>query len=253
MTGGSSRGDLSAEEARRILQFLGYGRLPAPIWFIGLEEGLSEQNNVDRAHNLKARGAWDEVMDLERACLTLHEGGVPMRVSVRPPRTPTWRYMAKISGALTGKPEWSDPRAAEEYVRRRLGRADPGIGETFLTELSPIPSKNIAASREWLGFFKRTAPDCDRLIWQRLMKLRAIIEQNRPIFVFCYGAEKLEHNAKFKSFFYARSWRKIGDKSELSEYGGCVNVLMPFFGNGRISNAECQTVVTEILGRPQVV
>ena len=58
--GSSFHGSLSAEEARRILGFLGYGRLSAPVWFIGLEEGLSKQDSVDWAHNLRGRGTWDE-------------------------------------------------------------------------------------------------------------------------------------------------------------------------------------------------
>ena len=149
--------------------------------------------------------------------------------------------MAKICRALAGNSGWSDGQAAEEYVKRRLGRADPGIGETFLTE---------AVNKEWLSFFRRAVSDCDRLIWQRSVRLRAMIEENRPKFVFCYGSEKAESNAKFKSFFSERSWQRVGEKSELSRHEDSVRVLMPFFGNGRISSAECQRVILAILKRP---
>jgi hypothetical protein len=247
MAGSSLHGSLSAEEARRILGFLGYGRLSAPVWFIGLEEGLGKQDSVDWARNLRERGTWDEVMDLDRAHLLLHEGGAPMRISIKPPRTPTWRWMAKICRALAGNSGWSDSQAAEEYVKRRLGRTDPAIGETFLTELSPIPSKKVAENREWLRLFRRAGPDCDHLIWQRSVRLRAMIEENRPKFVFCYGSENPENNAKFKSFFSERSWQRVGEKSELSRHEDSVRVLMPFFGNGRVSFAECQRVITAIL------
>ena len=248
MAGSSFHGSLSAEEAHRILGFLGYGRFSAPVWFIGLEEGLSEQDSVDRDHNLRARGTWDEVMDLDGAHLLLHERGAPMRVSVKPPRTPTWRWMAKICRALAGNSGWRNNQAAEEYVKRRLGRTDPTIGETFLTELSPIPSKKAADNTKWLSFFQRAITDCDRLIWQRSVRLRAMIEENRPKFVFCYGSEKPENNAKFKSFFSERSWQRVGDKSELSRHEDSVRVLMPFFGNGRISHDECQRVISSMVG-----
>ena len=158
--------------------------------------------------------------------------------------------MAKICRALAGNSGWSDGQAAEEYVKRRLGRTDPAIGETFLTELSPIPSKKVAVNKEWLSFFRRAVSDCDRLIWQRSVRLRAMIEENRPKFVFCYGSEKAESNAKFKSFFSERSWQRVGEKSELSRHEDSVCVLMPFFGNGRISSAECQRVISAILKRP---
>jgi hypothetical protein len=248
MAASSFHGSLSAEEARRILGFLGYGRLSAPVWFIGLEEGLSEQNSVDRDHNLRARATWDEVMDLDRAHLLLHEGGAPMRVSVKPPRTPTWRWMAKICRALAGNSAWRDNQTAEEYVKRRLGRTDPAIGETFLTELSPIPSKKAAENKKWLSFFQRAITDCDRLIWQRSIRLSAMIEENRPKLIFCYGSEKPENSAKFKSFFSDRSWQRVEEKSELSRHEHSVRVLMPFFGNGRISHDECQRVISSVVG-----
>jgi hypothetical protein len=157
--------------------------------------------------------------------------------------------MAKICRALAGNSDWNSAQAAEEYVKRRLGRADPAIGETFLTELSPIPSKNVAVNKKWLGFFQRVVPDCNRLIWRRSVKLRAALEENRPKFVFCYGSEKQENNAKFKSFFSEVSWQKVGEKSELNRHEANISVLMPFFGNGRISGSECQRVISTLLTR----
>jgi hypothetical protein len=56
-----SSANLSRKEVHRILGFLGYGRSSAPIWFIGLEEGLSSDQPADFSHNLQARGAWDDV------------------------------------------------------------------------------------------------------------------------------------------------------------------------------------------------
>jgi hypothetical protein len=108
--------NLSADEARRILGFLGYGRPSAPTWFIGLEEGLGDQDSLDHAYNLKARGTWEEVMDLERSDLLLHRKGEPMQDALRPPPTRTWRWMAKICRALAGSPDWEDKYAAEHYA-----------------------------------------------------------------------------------------------------------------------------------------
>jgi hypothetical protein len=238
--------DFSSAEARRILQFIGYGRLAAPIWFVGLEEGLSSLEPADLAHNLKARGKWDEVMDLERAHLLLHHNGEPMQIAIKPPRTQTWTWMAKIAEALASSPDWDDRGAAGRYVRRRLGRSDPAIGETLLTELSPIPSKRVAENQKWRDFFRRIDPECDRIIINRLVKLRALIDQHRPPFVFCYGSENPEPSQLFKRLFPTRTWRRVAKKSQMSESDGRFAVLMPFFGNGRLSAAEVRMVMDEI-------
>jgi hypothetical protein len=210
---------------------------------------LSSVKASDLAHNLRARGAWDEVMDLERALILLRHNGEPIEIATKPPRTQTWTWMARICGELAERLSWGERPGAREYVQRRLGRADPEVGETFLTELSPIPSKNVATNKEWLRAFRQAAPDCDQLISKRLVRLNGIIEQNQPQFVFCYGSEKPENNAKFKRVLPKRSWQRITNKSELCESEGCICVLMPFFGNGRLSNAECQAVIEEILKR----
>lgn len=49
--------DLSSDEVDRIIGFLGYGRVSAPVGFIGLEEGLGRRNDLDAVPNLKARAS----------------------------------------------------------------------------------------------------------------------------------------------------------------------------------------------------
>jgi hypothetical protein len=51
--------DLSIEEVEGIVRFLGYGRPSAPVWFIGLEEGLGKMNSEDDRKNLKARASFE--------------------------------------------------------------------------------------------------------------------------------------------------------------------------------------------------
>ena len=236
-------GDLSRDEAHHILGFLGYGRLSAPFWFIGLEEGLSSLDPSDLAQNLKARGSWDEVMDLERALLSLRHEGRPIRITVKPPRTPTWRWMCRIVVEIAQKLGLGDRPAAREYLRHRLGRSDPQLGETFLTELSPIPSKNTAQNQTWLRAFRGVATDCDQLIRARRERLRTLLQQHRPKFVFCYGAETERAESTFRSVFSVQKWRSVGNKCKISQSGGQWIALMPFFGLGRLTNLEFEAVI----------
>ena len=130
--------DLSPGEIEVIVNFLGYGRLSAPVWFIGLEEGLGKMNSEDTIKNLKARGSFEKCMDLHKAHLRLQENGQPIDITVKPPSTQVWQWMAKIMQALNDHEDWKNLAPAKEYIRSSLGRCE---GHTFLTELSPIPSR----------------------------------------------------------------------------------------------------------------
>ena len=127
--------DLLPDEIHRIVNFLGYGRISAPVWFIGMEEGLGSVSPQDAVGNLKARGGFEPIMDLYQSCLRLRNHGRPIDIEQHPPSTQVWRFMAKIMRAYIGEQNWQDKEAAKEYVQFRLGRHD---GDTFLTELSPF-------------------------------------------------------------------------------------------------------------------
>ena len=128
--------DLARDAIANILGFIGYGNLAAPLWFIGLEEGLGGMDNADIATNLVARGRFDETMDLAQSHMTLVERGRPYDLSQRDRFTPVWLWMARFARAIEGAPDWQDLELAKKYVRNRLGRSD---GSTFFTYGSPIP------------------------------------------------------------------------------------------------------------------
>jgi hypothetical protein len=156
--------------------------------------------------------------------------------------------MGKICGELARQLRWGNRPAYPEYVRLRLGRTDPEVGETFLTELSPIPATKVTENQLWRDSFRKIEPATDRIIETRLVKLSGLIDGMKPRFIFCYGCEHPISQKTFMNLFPGRSWRSITSKSQMSESeDGCYAVLMPFFGNGRLSTAECETVIHEIV------
>ena len=94
--------ELSAEEVGRIVNFLGYGRPSAPVWFMGIEEGLGNMNSQDISANLKARASFENTMDLREAHMRLRERGRPIDIENQPPSTQVWQWMAKIMLARQG-------------------------------------------------------------------------------------------------------------------------------------------------------
>jgi hypothetical protein len=231
----SSGVSLSAEEIGGIASFLGYGSLSAPVWFVGFEEGLGRMDSEDAIRNLKARSSFESVMDLHEAHLRLREGGQPIDIERKPPSTQVWQFMAKIMRAFEGHEDWRNLDLAKEYIRLRLGRSK---GDTFLTELSPIPAGD-AADKKWRTMFQKLDPELDSKIKLRRDELRRVLEESAPPLVICYGIRRAEDFAGLLNI----EWQLISPQVFASS--DSKRLLLPFFGNGQMSHS----VVEELLKR----
>jgi hypothetical protein len=165
-------GKWSQSECEKILGFLGYGSSSASIWFVGQEEGLGgkmSELDDEAGRNLRARGKWENLMDLHEAHLTLTEQGMPIDIT-KPRRgsSTVWLWMSRIARAYEGFTDWRDREKAREYMRSRLGRS---TGDTFMTELSPVPKRNLG-DKSWLRELSSQHGAGDMLI-QRRKELRA--------------------------------------------------------------------------------
>ena len=122
---------LSKEELERALKFEGYGKKTAPYWFLGMEEGGGSIEEL-----LKRVRLFDPVEYLHSSHAKIGLEDTMYR------HVPTWRIMSKLTTALQGTPGWQKTSSAREYQATRLGRAD---GDTFLTELMPLPCPSVGA------------------------------------------------------------------------------------------------------------
>ncbi|NCB26667.1 MAG: hypothetical protein EOM62_14515 [Bacteroidia bacterium] len=215
--------ELTSDQRDRILGFLGYGNLSAPVWFVGLEEGLGGADDEQAARSLQVRGAFAPAMDLRQGCLNDFD------IEKDPlPRTQTWRWMAKIMLARNGETDWWGK--VEPYIRERLGRSE---GETFLTELSPIPSRTHADKRrkEW---FKKNEPLFEDKLEKRQKELRSMLKDravrgDAPL-VICYGNG---HRDRFAEFF-GIEWKPVCEDIERSTDSRFL--LLPFLGCGQMKS-----------------
>lgn len=223
-------------ECKNILSFLGYGLPSGPIWFVGREEGLggkmSDGNEVRR--NLHARGKWQKIMDLYDAHLTLTEQG--RRIDISKPRkgsVTVWLWMSRIARAYEGHSDWRDREKARIYMRTRLGRRD---GCTFITELSPVPKRNLA-DRSWLPEFMSQKGAKD-LLELRREELRCLVQSEQSKLVICFGTMGRDSYSQLLGF---EKWDKIAErvwKSPKENY-----FLLPFFGNGQITEGRLAMLV----------
>ena len=161
---------LTSEELDRVLKFEGYGTKSAPYWFLGMEEGGGS------IEELKTRARlFNPVEDLHSADNKL---GFDITKYF-----PTWRVMSMLVLAMQGTSGWRDTTEAQEYQATKLGRDD---GDTFLTELMPLPCRNI---KDWPYemLFPTKADYIARIRPGRIQWLRSEISTFQPRLVICYG------------------------------------------------------------------
>lgn len=216
---------LSPEEIARIAGFLGYGEPADSIWFIGKEEGLGDMDEDDAMKNLRARATFDSIMDLYRAHLRLWEKGIPIDFERKIPRTQVWKFMAKIMRARDGHKTWNDKVEANDYIRSQLGRSG---GQTFMTELSPIPASS-KTDEKWMQMFERLDPQLARKLEDREENLKRLLKQCSPRLVICYGLPKAKDFAKLLCI----EWEPFNERILKSADSRCL--LLPFFGQGQMS------------------
>ena len=89
--------NINQQDRDKLLNFLGYGNLNAPFWFLGMEEGSGGEVNVES--NITSRLKFPNgIMDLQEAHIYL---GWEYWDKDKPIRFPSvWVYMARFVRAL---------------------------------------------------------------------------------------------------------------------------------------------------------
>ncbi len=160
-------------QIERLLAFKGYGNPKGKLWFLGMEE-----HGDGSLRELQIRAdQFDEVEDLYAA----HRKVFPdsdMSLHV-----PVWATMSRIALRLSGSVSWNAREDATSYQMQRLGRRE---GETFLTELLPLPARDTA-SWPYDAIYPTRAAYRAAVLPQRVEILGNLIEAHTPETVFCYG------------------------------------------------------------------
>ncbi|MFV2044652.1 MAG: hypothetical protein ACC700_15635, partial [Anaerolineales bacterium] len=133
---------LEPDQIRHLLEFIGYGRLKAPIWFIGMEESLGPRQGFigwTPEAELLIRSQWPPVMDVKEAHTQLKD-----HYWKRRKYSQVWKSTAQVArGLLENAEDWGDTTKAHEYVVEQLGRS---FGQTLLGDAMPLP---VAGMSHW--------------------------------------------------------------------------------------------------------
>ncbi|NQW18515.1 MAG: hypothetical protein HQ478_13610 [Chloroflexi bacterium] len=224
----------SRSELAKALEFEGYGRKSAPYWFLGIEEGGGSIEELTERVRL-----FDPVEDLLSAHQKLGLEGTMRR------HVPTWRVMSKIVMALEGRLEWQQATTAREYQATELGRVN---GDTFLTELMPLPSPSTADWPYELIFPTRSQYFAE-VRPRRIEWLRSEVSASHPDIIVCYGKGNWHHHQEI--FSDVVFMPELNEKIRVGERGDTTILLLPFLSYDLVTT-ELIANIADMFGNGQM-
>lgn len=161
---------LDADEERLGREWLGYGSLDAPYWFIGLEPGGEYDPLVVRywIESLGAAPAFDPLRDARA-------GPNPWFLPTAQSQ-PTWKPLIEAVLGYTGSTE-----DALDYQRSRFGCVPP-VGEIAALELSAFAAQGGASP----------SPHRYSFLDERIAAIQAVLTAAIPVFAILYGTSQRE-------------------------------------------------------------
>ena len=249
-------------QLQKLESFIGYGRKDAKTIFFGLEEAGGGIENLKVRLGIKDYELLDcRDFHLKHLGLNgdykLHNYNPIHKVKFQP----VWRYMSYMKLRLEGKSPDSlfknNKQALREYQNNYLGSTRED-GDTLLTEIYPIPCKNM---NHWID--GKNKPKEGRIIPQYKSKKEyqeKVLPKRQELFknlfnsedfqantIFCYGKSKWKEFKKFFSEFNI-IWEEVhpGKTYKGSLNGNTKIYLIPFLGNGQVSYKYLDELVEDI-------
>lgn len=217
---------LTNNELEQLLNFVGYGKLTAKVWFLGMEEAGGGESNI------RARLRFQPVEDCANAHrileITKHHCGKPVIQR-------TWRGMCYIMLRLDGKEPTRE--SIRNYQANCLGRDD---GSSLLCELMPIPKPSL---NDWgyealIPQFSSCNEYYRRVKPRRIEYLHRLLSEQKPELVVCYGKKYWQ---EYKELFAGLTFVAAG-RFLVARATGQVVVLTDHFA-ARTMNGKFDEVV----------
>ncbi len=221
-----------------LFNWLGYGQVNSPIWFMGMEEGGAEiwrNKTKTLRQSLEIRSTFILQMDFQYVWEDLYN--VPLE-SFKGPTV--WRFMAAFLLELDGAQVNATTIENFLFSSKTLGRSN---SNHFLAELMPLPKPSRASIEPYHSIWKSVKSyeqDVEEkrfeIIKETLTKndnVKIIVSYDRNLTELIYNQFSLEIET-------AENWKYNEEQYYLHEFNLTNNrtillLVTPFFGNGRIS------------------
>jgi uncharacterized protein len=216
---------LLPEEIDKLVSFHGFGNPRGDFWFVGMEE-QGEGTDLE----LRWRLSFEPVDDLMAVHHRWEQFNPDDRKFNAERLIPTWATMSKIVLRLKGHSDWTRSEEVRRYQSERLGRLN---GETFLTEILPLPARSRQDWTAQARFVTRDEYEAE-VRPNRIAMIRDLCRLHSPRYVFCYGAANWAYH---KEIFNDVSFEPIVDgRAILGRTASSMIVLTQFFAYYLMTN-----------------
>lgn len=229
--------------------WLGYGNLNAPIWFLGMEEeGFEVWRNqkITLEESLKLRSNYHLQMDFQHVWEKLYE--VPLETFND---SALWKYIAAYLLELSGENATTENIHHYLYYQKKLGKED---SDHFIGELRPLPKKMKTSIEPYQSIWETVESyekevEADRLT---LIKENLTKQANVQLLI-TYDNDITEKLLNFfeDSIKKISRWELDHEKYnlyqiKLTEERIVLLLSTPFFDNGQISYKGIKDCVTRV-------
>jgi len=239
-----------------LYNWLGYGNMAAPVWFIGMEEGGAEiwrHNKMTLEDSLNTRSKYGLAMDFRTVWEDYYQ--IPLETFVqRRGSLTTWHFMAVFLLSLQGAQPTT--QAIRDYVfeSKHLGHAN---ADHFMAELLPLPRVSHDSMRGYDTIWSSVKEYKNEVVPQRFELISRTIISN-PCVKLLVSYDK-SFTAEALSYYPSeliKEWRDGRGKTYVLHQldlgiGRHISLLAtPFFGQGQANYeglASAAGVVSEIL------
>lgn len=236
-----------------LYNWLGYGNLNSPIWFMGMEEGGAEiwrQKTKTLEESLIIRSTFKLQMNFQKVWEEFYE--IPLETFKG---ANVWHFIAAF--LLEWEGSCVDSKAIKDYIfgTKQLGRED---GNHFLGELMPLPKKSKEFIEPYEAIWKSNKEYEDEVLALRFKIIQETLLNNPNVQVIVSYDKRL--TSKFLNYF-ASVFEKVKEwKNGKEEYclykitlsNGRIIFLQstPFFGVGQLSYdgiRNCANIIKKLL------
>jgi len=207
--------------------FLGYGNIKAPVWFIGMEPGAPDSEElVKKFFDVWVKRGSPAIDDVRESHLQLDKSHYSELFLGKIKYQKTWGGLIKVLFALKGKKDFSVENV-KKYQSEKLGRKS---SDHCLIELLPLPSPNNTAGK-WEKFYSNfinTREEYEaKYLPVRVLKIKRLIKSYKPKLIIFYGFKYQSNFEQISGVGFKQTRIAKGKKLFYKEADNILYMLIP--------------------------